>query len=404
MGQTQYTWDIQTDNLIFALDEGGPFRESCTTVPVRHGKLVAINDGASSFYYHYDVVGSVRQVISGQSTVTATFTYSAFGSMVESTGASDASFRFLGEMQYLTDNTTGLLCVRRRSYSPLLSRWLTEDVIDENTGESPYEYASNSPLNNVDPSGMLSESLLGSEVLPCGGFAFLFGWDLDLPAEGDGRIFQWVDRTICVEPCFDNEKIGICPITAFDFAEDEFAKQMRVQLWNRGDKCIVSEDAFCTRYRYVEQWRVYRGGKKWSDDISQDIFMNFGYTVPTSGADEVVGHSVFVPEELAGQEPINSYVRKFRKGPKGVPMAGQLRSICLSEVPEFRAVLDTVFAINSIVPIEGGGRTSRKSVDHKWNCCCNNASRFRTTNYEIEGKGGDVIHLDGADRPKLTDC
>ncbi len=57
-------------------------------------------------------------------------------------------------LEYHSDPRTG---VPGRWYSPALERWMSADPTGLAAGPNPFEYANNSPMNFVDPSGLASE-------------------------------------------------------------------------------------------------------------------------------------------------------------------------------------------------------------------------------------------------------
>jgi RHS repeat-associated protein len=52
------------------------------------------------------------------------------------------------------DSTTKLYSFRHRDYSPTLQRWMQEDPLGYVDGMHLYQYATSSPINSLDPSGL----------------------------------------------------------------------------------------------------------------------------------------------------------------------------------------------------------------------------------------------------------
>ncbi|MBI2870830.1 MAG: RHS repeat-associated core domain-containing protein [Candidatus Omnitrophica bacterium] len=71
-----------------------------------------------------DPLGSVIALVDESQTVQATFTYYAFGSLLEKTGSSDTSFRFTGRDW---DAESGLYHLRARGYDARVGRFLQQD-------------------------------------------------------------------------------------------------------------------------------------------------------------------------------------------------------------------------------------------------------------------------------------
>ena len=100
-----------------------------------------------------DGLGSVRLEMEGNVVETAT-TYSPYGEVLAQTGTSGTAYGFTGEQE---DETTGLLYLRARYYSPQLKVFQSRDPW-EGTGWRPgtlnyYQYASGNPVKFADPTG-----------------------------------------------------------------------------------------------------------------------------------------------------------------------------------------------------------------------------------------------------------
>jgi RHS repeat-associated protein len=106
-------------------------------------------------YFGYDGLGSVRFLSDTGGNVTDTYTYDAFGTLIQSTGSATATrYLYTGE-QY--DSDLGLYYLRARYYSPNTGRFWTMDPF-EGDNEDPttlhaYLYGGGNPINRTDPSG-----------------------------------------------------------------------------------------------------------------------------------------------------------------------------------------------------------------------------------------------------------
>jgi RHS repeat-associated protein len=108
-------------------------------------------------YYHHDQIGSTRALTDDSGMIAITYTYDDWGNTAVSTTAVVNPFQYAG--QY-ADLQTGLIYMRARWYDPATRQFMSRDPLADSTGE-PYAYASNSPLDLTDPTGMMSQS-------PCG--------------------------------------------------------------------------------------------------------------------------------------------------------------------------------------------------------------------------------------------
>ena len=115
-------------------------------------------DGAAR-YFHGDIIGSVRLVTDGKGRELSRASYSAFGSFRDcGNSPRPQSPGYVGMLGVETDST-GLLFMRNRYYSPVLGRFITPDPIGFNGGDvNWYRYCRNDPVMEVDPFGLFSLS------------------------------------------------------------------------------------------------------------------------------------------------------------------------------------------------------------------------------------------------------
>ena len=102
-------------------------------------------------YYHYDGLGSTRQLTDESETVTAGYTYDGFGNVIASTGTSDNVYGFTGEQQF--EEADNLVFLRARYYDPSIGRFISRDPIGYKGGLNLYRYVENNPINMIDPTG-----------------------------------------------------------------------------------------------------------------------------------------------------------------------------------------------------------------------------------------------------------
>jgi RHS repeat-associated protein len=108
-------------------------------------------------YYHYDGLGSTRTLTNPSSEITDSYTYEAFGELLEQTGETDNNYLYTGEQ---IDPNTGNYYLRARYYNPGSGRFLSMDSFNGNAQEPitlhKYLYGNADPVNMVDPSGYFS--------------------------------------------------------------------------------------------------------------------------------------------------------------------------------------------------------------------------------------------------------
>jgi RHS repeat-associated protein len=125
-------------------------------------------------FYGYDGHGSVRQLFSSTGTITDSYTYDAFGNLIESTGTTPNNYLFAGEQ---FDPALGLYFLRARYYNTNTGRFWSMDSF-EGDPESPaslhkYLYAGADPTNHIDPSG--HDFDIVSTLSASTGYATIFG-------------------------------------------------------------------------------------------------------------------------------------------------------------------------------------------------------------------------------------
>ncbi len=138
-----------------------------TTVSYSYGlALISRNRGGTVHYYGYDGLGSVRFLAddngNGSGAVTDTYTYDAFGILIEQTapgGQTENNYRYTGQQW---DSDLGMYYLRARYYRPELGRFWTMDSYEGNE-EDPlslhkYLYCHDDAVNGLDPSGRMNLS------------------------------------------------------------------------------------------------------------------------------------------------------------------------------------------------------------------------------------------------------
>ncbi|MBU0534130.1 MAG: hypothetical protein KJ887_04980 [Candidatus Omnitrophica bacterium] len=122
--------------------------------------ISAINHTLSTIinYYHYDGLGSVRQLTDDTEAVAAEYTYDAFGNLIASSGSGENSYGFTGEQQF--NEADNLIFLRHRYYSPSIGRFISRDpfhgCIVSPITRNRYPYCMNNPVNFIDPAGLLA--------------------------------------------------------------------------------------------------------------------------------------------------------------------------------------------------------------------------------------------------------
>ena len=130
--------------------------------------LISMKRAGVYSYYHYDGLGSTKQMTDSSEVVVASYAYDGYGSLIANTGAIANAYGFTGEQQF--GEADGLVFLRARYYSPQIGRFIQPDPIGINPkgiGKLPfnpifryigglnlYAYVRNNPLTYTDPEGL----------------------------------------------------------------------------------------------------------------------------------------------------------------------------------------------------------------------------------------------------------
>lgn len=127
-------------------------------------RLHSMREGSDGYLYLADGSGNVPGLIdSGSGAVHASYSYTPFGRSDQAWQPGENRFRFASsEVDRL-----GLYYFRARYYSPELRRFISEDPIGLAGGVNPYMYAGNDPINQSDPTGLLSQECVEDGTHNC---------------------------------------------------------------------------------------------------------------------------------------------------------------------------------------------------------------------------------------------
>ena len=112
MPVTNYIWDELNDTVLMETDGSGNPTAVYTNEPGQFGGLISERQGGQSKYYHYDGLGSTRQLTNSNGQVTDSYLYDAFGNTIQSTGTSVVPYHFVGRQGYYFDQELGEYYVR----------------------------------------------------------------------------------------------------------------------------------------------------------------------------------------------------------------------------------------------------------------------------------------------------
>jgi len=110
--------------------------------------------GGAPYYFSYDQLGSVREVVDASGAIQHRYDYDTWGRLTVLQGSAP---RF-GYAGYFYHAPSGLYLSRTRAYDPDLGRWISPDPIGERGGRNLYAYVRNNPANLIDWSGLCGDS------------------------------------------------------------------------------------------------------------------------------------------------------------------------------------------------------------------------------------------------------
>ncbi len=157
MPVSNFVWDELSDNVLMEVDDIGTTTAEYTNEPSQIGKLISQRRDSTDSYFHFDARRSTRQLTSENETETDSYSYSAFGVVVARSGTTENPFQYNGAIGYYTDQESGEVYVRTRSYKPRIGRWLSVDSLLFIDGPNLYVYVRNQPNNSFDLVGTRCE-------------------------------------------------------------------------------------------------------------------------------------------------------------------------------------------------------------------------------------------------------
>jgi RHS repeat-associated protein len=132
--------------------------------------LISARQNATTVYrFRYDATGSTRLITYGIEQFgyemgAGQLMYKAFGEIFYQIPTTPTvPYKYIGSLGYYKHETTPLLHVGARYYSPQVGRFWTQDP--EGEGVNWYAYVSNAPVNAFDPEGLQTPPSTGAGIM-----------------------------------------------------------------------------------------------------------------------------------------------------------------------------------------------------------------------------------------------
>jgi len=132
--------------------------------------LMSQRRGSSFYFYHYDGLGSTKALTDANQNSQASYSYDAWGNILQTNGTIINPYLYVGELGYYADGDSGMYLLTQRWYNPLVGRFVARDPAKESY---LYNYGGNNPIIFIDPGG---EKV---QVIGCGENTQRVKWEID---------------------------------------------------------------------------------------------------------------------------------------------------------------------------------------------------------------------------------
>lgn len=147
-GQTRrYVYD--NEDILLEYDDTNTLLARYTHGP-GFDEPIAVTKGSATYFYHQDGLGSVTDLTDSTGTTVKSYSYDAYGNILESPGTVEQPYAYTGRE---FDAESGLFYYRARYYDSAIGRFLTEDPIVATGSLSLFAYVDNDPVNWIDQTG-----------------------------------------------------------------------------------------------------------------------------------------------------------------------------------------------------------------------------------------------------------
>jgi RHS repeat-associated protein len=126
------------------------------------GGLIAMTRNNQSYWYGFEGIGTVRQLVNAQSQVTDAYAFDAWGNEITNPQSQVPNpFKYVGKHGYYLDTESLLILLGARYYMAHYARFLSIDPLKH--GLNWFMYTANRPTVYIDPSGLQYECQLDTK-------------------------------------------------------------------------------------------------------------------------------------------------------------------------------------------------------------------------------------------------
>jgi len=129
------------------------------------GNPLSLMHNGTTYYYATNLQGDVVALLNTSGTAVVTYTYDAWGKLLETGGSMASTLGALNPLRYrgyVYDTETGLYYLQSRYYSPAMGRFINGDDpaylgVKGLLSYNLFAYCNNNPVMGYDPSGYVNE-------------------------------------------------------------------------------------------------------------------------------------------------------------------------------------------------------------------------------------------------------
>src|SRR5208282_3133995 len=169
---TKYIYDLQ-GNLLADTD----VNNNILHYYIYGAGLLEMVDSTGAYCYHFDATGNTVAMTNSSQNIANAYTNDPFGNILDQQETDPQPFKYVGQYGVMAE-ANGFCYMRARYYDPQVGRFVSEDPSGfgggdvnlyeyaDSVGKPPslqtnlYQYASDNPINRIDPNGMSDLSIL----------------------------------------------------------------------------------------------------------------------------------------------------------------------------------------------------------------------------------------------------